>query len=389
MASILIVDDVPETLALLSGLLSPIYQVRAVTSGQRALQAAAEQPQPDLILLDVMMPEMDGYEVIRQLLSNPATADIPVIFVSALEQADEEERGLALGAVDYITKPIRPAIVIARVKAHLDLKAARDLLQDRNRCLEKEITRRMADNLLIQDTSIRALARLAEIRDPETGNHLRRTQGYVRTLAMELCSHPRFAEFLTTHHIEVLVKSAPLHDIGKVGIEDHILRKRGKLTPDEWAIMKTHSQLGYQALEQAEQGAEYPIEFLSMAKEIAHYHHEHWDGSGYPEGLTGDAIPISARIMALADVFDALITERAYKRAFPLEKALLIIHEGRATHFDPDVVNAFFARQEEFIHIAARHADGETDALSQAAIAIPGVESNPWSNQARSQENIA
>ncbi|MER2545403.1 MAG: HD domain-containing phosphohydrolase, partial [Candidatus Accumulibacter phosphatis] len=165
--------------------------------------------------------------------------------------------------------------------------------------------------------------------------------------------------------------------------------KRGKLTPDEWAIMKTHSQLGYQALEQAEQGAEYPIEFLSMAKEIAHYHHEKWDGSGYPEGLTGDAIPVSARIMALADVFDALITQRVYKRAFSLEKALLIIHEGRATHFDPDVVNAFFARQEEFIHIAARHADGETDVLSQTAIAIPGVESSPWSNQARSQENIA
>ncbi|MBL8408774.1 MAG: response regulator [Candidatus Accumulibacter sp.] len=389
MASILIVDDVPETLALLCGLLSPIHQVRAVTSGRRALQAAAEQPQPDLILLDVMMPEMDGYEVIRRLLSNPATVDIPVIFVSALEQADEEERGLALGAVDYITKPIRPAIVIARVKAHLDLKAARDLLQDRNRCLEGEITRRMADNLLIQDTSIRALARLAEIRDPETGNHLRRTQGYVRTLAMELCSHPRFADFLTPRRIEVLIKSAPLHDIGKVGIKDHILRKRGKLTPDEWAIMKTHSQLGYQALEQAEQGAEYPIEFLSMAKEIAHYHHEKWDGSGYPEGLTGDAIPVSARIMALADVFDALITQRVYKRAFSLEKALLIIHEGRATHFDPDVVNAFFARQEEFIHIAARHADGETDVLSQTAIAIPGVESSPWSNQARSQENIA
>lgn len=371
MATILIVDDAPECLAVLGGLLRPMCQVRAVTSGQLALQAAADSPRPDLILLDVMMPEMDGYEVIRHLLSNPATSGIPVIFVSALEQTDEEERGLALGAVDYITKPIRPAIVIARVKAHLDLKAARDLLQDRNRSLEEEITRRMADNLLIQDTSIRALARLAEIRDPETGNHLRRTQGYVRTLAIELCSHPRFADFLTPHHIEVFVKSAPLHDIGKVGIDDHILRKRGKLTPDEWAIMKTHSQLGYQALEQAAQDAEYSVDFLSMAKDIAHYHHEKWDGSGYPEGLAGNQIPISARIMALADVFDALITPRSYKRAFTLEQALRMIDEGRGTHFDPDVVNAFFARQEEFIRIARRHAIRETDMPAQTALAIP------------------
>ncbi|MBL8401457.1 HD domain-containing phosphohydrolase [Accumulibacter sp.] len=372
MATILIVDDAPECLAVLSSLLSPLCQVRAVTSGQLALQAAASSPRPDLILLDVMMPEMDGYKVIRHLLSNPATSDIPVIFVSALEQTDDEEHGLALGAVDYITKPIKPAIVIARIKAHLDLKAARDLLQDRNRSLAEDMAQRMAENLLIQDISIRALAGLSEIRDPETGNHLRRTQGYVRTLAMELCSHPRFADFLTPHHIEVLVKSAPLHDIGKIGIDDHILRKRSKLTPDEWAIMKTHSQLGYQALEQAAQDAEYSIDFLSMAKDIAHYHHEKWDGSGYPEGLSGNQIPISARIMALADVFDALITQRAYKRAFTLEQALLIIDEGRGTHFDPDVVNAFFARQEEFIRIATRNANRETaDMPIQTALAIP------------------
>lgn len=359
MATLLIVDDAPGNLAVLSGLLSPQYRVRAVNSGQRALQAAASQPRPDLILLDVMMPGMDGYQVLGRLRADPATADIPVIFVTAVDDSGAEARGLALGAVDLITKPIHPSIVVARVRTQLELKAARDVLQDHNRSLQREIDRRMADNLQIQDVSIRALARLAEIRDPETGNHLRRTQAYVHTLAMELRSHRRFASFLTPHNIEVLVKSAPLHDLGKVGIPDHILLKPGKLTADEWVIMKTHSRLGYQAIEQAEQDAERPIEFLGMAKEIAHHHHEKWDGSGYPGGLAGEEIPISARLMALADVFDALLAQRVYKAGFPLERALAIIAEGRGSHFDPDVVDAFFARQDEFLAIAARHADSE------------------------------
>ncbi|WP_300454520.1 HD domain-containing phosphohydrolase [Accumulibacter sp.] len=352
MATILIVDDTRENLAILNSLLSPAHRVRAVDSGRRALQAAVSPPRPDLILLDVIMPGMDGYEVIRHLQANPETADIPVIFITALERGEEEEHGLALGAMDYITKPIRPAIVNARVNTHLELKAARDRLLADNRSLSEEIDQ-------IQDISIRALARLAEIRDPETGNHLRRTQGYVRTLAIALRSHPRFAGFLTPHNIEIFVKSAPLHDIGKIGIKDEILLKPGRLTADEWTIMKTHSRLGYEALRQAESEAEKSIEFLSMAKDIAHYHHEKWDGSGYPEGLAGDAIPIAARLMALADVFDALVNPRIYKGAFTLEKALRIIHDGRGSHFDPDVVDAFFACQEEFVRIAARHADRE------------------------------
>jgi putative two-component system response regulator len=357
MATILIVDDTPENLAVLSGLLGRHYRIRAVSSGQRALRVADSEPRPDLILLDVMMPGLDGYQVIERLQTNPRTADIPVIFITAREASDDEQRGLALGAVDYITKPIRPAIVSARVKTHLELKAARDWLHDRNRSLEEEVTRRMADTLRVEDVSIRALARLAEVRDPETGNHLRRTQGYVRTLAMELCSHPRFATFLTPHNIELLVKSAPLHDIGKVGIPDHILLKPGKLTADEDAIMKTHSRLGFQALEQAEEEAEQPVAFLRMAKEITLSHHEKWDGKGYPDGLAGETIPISARLMALADVFDALITPRPYKQAFSLEQALEIIRKGRGSHFDPDVVDAFFSRAAEFIAIAGRHAE--------------------------------
>ena len=377
MATILIVDDASETRAILSGLLKPLHQVRMATSGRQALQVATSEPRPDLILLDVVMPGLDGHEVIVRLRSRPDTADIPVIFVTGLDRGDDEEHCFALGAVDYITKPIRPAIVLARVRTHLELKAARDQLQSRNHNLEAEIARRMSDNLQIQDVGIRALARLAEIRDPETGNHLRRTQGYVRTLAEELRSHPRFADFLDPEQVELLVKSAPLHDIGKVGIPDTILLKRGRLTAEDWTIMKTHSQLGFQALEQAERDAEQPLDFLRMAKDIARYHHERWDGSGYPEGLAGDAIPVAARLMALADVFDALITQRAYKRAFPLESALHVIREGRGSHFDPDVVDAFVARLGEFIAIAARHADGEAGMTGEAGSLTSGCTALP------------
>jgi putative two-component system response regulator len=363
MSTILIVDDAPENLSLLSELLQPDYRVRAASSGRRALQVAASEPQPDLILLDVMMPDMDGYEVIRRLQADSRTADIPVIFVTALESTIDEERGLALGAVDYITKPLKPAIVLARVKAQLELRAARVWLQDRNTILEAEVTRRMQENLIIQDISIRALAYLAEIRDPETGNHLRRTQRYIGVLCLHLRLHPRFADFLTDHNIQVLIKSAPLHDIGKVGIPDHILLKPGKLSPDEWEIMKQHARYGSDAIELAEKDAEKPVEFLSMAKDIAHYHHEKWDGSGYPEGLVGEAIPISAHLMALADVFDALISQRVYKPPFSLEKSVAIIREGRGSHFDPDIVDAFLALQNEFQAIALLHADSEADSL--------------------------
>ncbi|MDP3638478.1 MAG: response regulator, partial [Azonexus sp.] len=301
--TILIVDDTPENLSVLGELLQPTYRVRAANSGRRALQIARGKTAPDLILLDVMMPDMDGYQVLVALRADPATRNIPVIFVTAMDATEDEERGLNCGAVDYITKPVRPIIVLARVRAQLEVKRARDFLRDQNSFLEAEVARRMGENQLIQQVSIHALARLAETRDPETGNHLRRTQEYVRTLANGLKNHPRFSAYLTETTIDALAKSAPLHDIGKVGIPDHILLKPGKLTPEEWEIMKTHAELGSNAIEHAEADAEKPVVFLSIAKEIAHYHHEKWDGSGYPAGLAGDAIPISARLMALADVF--------------------------------------------------------------------------------------
>lgn len=355
--TILIVDDEPANLSLLTQLLRPLYQVRAANSGKSALHAAAIVPLPNLVLLDVMMPGMDGYEVLKRLRSNRDTAEIPVIFLTALAGTNDEEYGLQLGAADYIVKPIKPALVLARVRTQLEAKQARDWLQDKNAILEAEVSRRMVENDLTQLVSIRALAHLAETRDPDTGNHILRTQNYVRALALRLRHHPRFSATLDTHTVDMLTKSAPLHDIGKVGIPDSILQKPGPLTPDEWEIMKTHSRLGSDAIERAEVDVEQPVAFLSLAKEIAHWHHEKWDGSGYPDGLHGDAIPLSARMMAVADVFDALISQRVYKPAMSYEKARGIITEGSGSHFDPDIVAAFLEDFDTMTTIADQYRD--------------------------------
>lgn len=356
-ATILIIDDEPTNLSLLTHLLRPEYLVRAANSGETGLRAAASEPRPDLVLLDVMMPGMDGYAVLGRLRANPDTASIPAIFLSALADEGDEEHGLVLGAVDYITKPIKPAVVLARVRTHLEAKLARDWMKNQNSVLEAEVARRMAENDLTQLVSIRALAHLAETRDPETGNHIYRTQNYVHTLALGLRQNPRFSDFLTRRNIDLLTKSAPLHDIGKVGIPDSILLKPGPLTEAEWKIMKTHAKLGSDAIEQAEIDAEKPLAFLVLAKEIAHWHHEKWNGSGYPDGLAGDAIPIAARLMAVADVFDALISVRVYKAPIPLAEARDMIVAERGKHFDPDVTDAFLVAFGEFVAIAERYRD--------------------------------
>lgn len=360
-STILIVDDSPENLNVFSELLRPQYRILAATSGENALRVVnSTLHKLDLILLDVMMPVMDGYAVFAKLRANPATRDIPVIFLTALAGAEDEEFGLELGAVDYISKPIKPVVLLARVKTQLEARLAREWLKNQNAYLEAEIARRMAENELTQRVSIRALAHLAETRDPETGNHILRTQGYVQRMATVLREHPRFSAFLTQHNIDLLEKSAPLHDIGKVGIPDNILQKPGSLTPDEWAIMKTHAKLGSGAIEQAEADVKTPLEFLILAKEIANWHHEKWDGSGYPDGLKGDEIPISARLMAVADVFDALISPRVYKPAMSFQQARDIISEGRGKHFDPDMVDAFLDNFDDFVTIAKNYSDVET-----------------------------
>jgi len=364
-ATILVVDDNTENITVMCELLSPEFRVIVANSGQRALDLVGSGSRPDLILLDIMMPGISGYGVLERLRADPSAPYIPVIFVTALDSAVDEERGLVIGASDYISKPFQPAVVLARVRMHIELKRARDRLADQNICLDADVARRMAENQHIQDVSIHALARLAEIRDPETGNHLRRTQEYVRTLATALKDHPRFARVLDPGTIELIAKSAPLHDIGKVGIPDSILLKPGKLTPAEWKIMRTHSRLGAEAIEHAEQDSERPVPFFSIAKEIARYHHEKWNGQGYPEGLAGDAIPVSARLMALADVFDALISRRVYKVPMTCAAAREIILNDRGSHFDPDIVDAFLAHFDAFCAIAERYADSEATVVAK------------------------
>jgi putative two-component system response regulator len=357
-STILIVDDDPGNLDILNSVLQPHFQVLAALSGERALQIASSCPHLDLILLDVLMPVMDGYEVLSRLHENVATRNIPVIFVTGLNSLGDEERCLELGAVDYIAKPYRPSIILARVRTQLELKHARDRLANQNTYLEAEVIRRTRDIQLIQDVTINALGELAETRDPETGSHIRRTQEYVRILAVHLQAHPRFSGFLTDKAIELLAKSAPLHDIGKVGIPDHILLKPGKLTDEEWVIMKTHTVLGAQAIERAvNRIVGQSIDFLDIAKQIAHFHHEKWDGSGYPEGRKGDAIPIPARLMAVADVFDALMSRRVYKLPMSIEQARDIIADGRGRHFDPGVVDAFLACFVEFVAVSQQYRD--------------------------------
>lgn len=357
---ILIVDDTPDNITLLSALLKDKYKIKIATNGLKALHIASIDPSPDLILLDVMMPEMDGYETCRRLKENPQTNHIPIIFLTAKSQVSDEEMGLKLGAVDYISKPVSPPIVLARVATQLNLVRARNLLQDQNKNLEglvKDRTRKLAK---MQDAIIMAMASLAETRDNETGNHIRRTQNYVAALARQLKHLPRFSVELTDENIELLYKSAPLHDIGKVGIPDNILLKPGKLTSEEFEIMKLHTNYGRETILSVERYLGESNEFLRFAREITYSHQEKWDGSGYPENLSGDAIPISARLMAVADVYDALISRRVYKPAFTHEEAIDIMRKGRGTHFDPDILDGFLKITDEFKEIALRFRENET-----------------------------
>ena len=355
--TILIVDDEPVNIKILVELLRSDYQIRVANNGETALQIASSENKPDLILLDIMMPGIDGYEVCRLIKNNPVTQDIPIIFLTAKSQVEDEQKGFNLGAVDYIAKPISPPIVLARVVTHLQLKKVRDFLKDKNEFLEQEVIQRTKEISNIQDVTMVAMGSLAETRDNETGKHIRRTQYYVKLLAESLKEHSRFKNDLTGKNIELFYKSATLHDIGKVGIPDSILIKPGKLTVEEFEIMKTHTLLGRNAISAAEALLETPASFLIFAREIAYTHHEKWNGKGYPEGISGNNIPLCGRIMAIADVYDALISKRVYKSAFTHDDAVSVIKEDAGNHFDPDIAAAFLGLADQFHMIALKYMD--------------------------------
>lgn len=281
--------------------------------------------------------------------------DIPVIFLTARSDEADEQRGLALGAADYIVKPVSPPILIARIKTHLALKQSRDLLEDQNQFLEEEVSRRTKDISTIQEASIMAMAALAEARDNDTGSHIQRTKLYVKELTEYMSGTDKYKDLLTPEKVKLIIASSPLHDIGKVGIPDQILRKPGVLTTEEYEIMKRHTTIGRDAILSAEKLMGDVDTFLTCAREIAYSHHEKWDGTGYPQGLTGEGIPLSARLMAVADVYDALTTRRVYKEAITHKEAVSIILSDSGKHFDPDVVKAFFALRENFRDISIKY----------------------------------
>lgn len=345
---ILLVDDAEGNIDILLATLGDDYDVRVAMDGPGALELL-EHETVDLVLLDIVMPEMDGHEVFRRMKENPRTRGISVIFLTGLNEVEDEAHGLAMGAVDYITKPFKPALLRARVSNQLELKLYRDRLED----LVRE---RTAEIELVQHVTIESLACLAEYRDPETGMHIRRTQHFVLELAQSLRQLPKYADTLDDTYIENLYRSAPLHDIGKVGVPDAILQKPGKLTEDEFEEMKKHTIYGHDTLAAAEKqlGSN---SFLRVAREMAQTHHERWDGTGYPGGLRGEDIPLCGRIMAVADVYDALISKRRYKPSFTHEDALNILREGRGKHFDPELVDAFLTVADRAEAIAREFAD--------------------------------
>ncbi|ANI17208.1 two-component system response regulator [Pseudomonas citronellolis] len=354
---ILVVDDQPDNLMLMSELLMGQYQVRVAGSGAKALRLAASEPRPDLVLLDIMMPEMDGYEVCRQLKADPLTAEIPVIFLTGMVSTADEQRGLDLGAVDYITKPISPPVTLARIRAHLKLKANADFLRDKSEYLELEVRRRSRELQAAQDATLEAMATLCDLRDNPHSRHLLRIEQYMRLLADALARREGEAGGLDLEQIELLARSAQLHDIGKVAVPDRVLLNPGQLSPEDQLLMQSHTRIGHDALAAAERRLGSPAEFLRYAKEIAYGHHERWDGSGYPRGLRGEQIPLSARLLALIDCYDELTSRHPYHATLAPDEARQQILAASGSHFDPQVVEAFAEVADGFAAIAIRYAD--------------------------------
>lgn len=363
----LVVDDTDHVRKVLRKYLTGMDIEVSEADSSVSMEREISKQKPDLILLDLMMPGEDGLTILKRLRKNPETKSIPVIIISGIGEVEVVAEALENGAVDYLTKPICFRRLKARVKNCLDVLRLRFLEKERhkelrqiNSLLQRRVETYMTGLQKSQHGTIFALSKLAESRDPETGEHLERLREYCKALCRALLEQGDYVEVLTEDFIENLAAASPLHDIGKVGIPDSVLLKPGRLTSEEFDIMKTHAQIGADTLMAATQECgNNPL--LEMGIEIAQFHHEKWDGNGYPVGLRGEAIPLSARILALGDVYDALTSKRVYKEAFSHEKSRAIILEGSGSHFDPKVVDAFLAAEEQFRMIRQNFSDSNQE----------------------------
>jgi putative two-component system response regulator len=343
---IVLVDDNPVNLKLVGNTLMEQYNVFTVPSAEKLFQLL-ERTLPDLILLDVVMPEISGYEAIETLKNNPRTAGIPVIFLTSKNDTISELEGFSLGAIDYISKPFSPQLLLKRVEVHLLLESQKAELENLNENLQHLVEEKTVEVLELQNAVLITMANLVECRDDVTGGHVERTECFLRILVEEMAARAVYKDILDTWDISLFIQSSRLHDVGKIAIKDNILLKPGSLTRDEFDEMKKHTVFGETVIEKIQQNTKESI-FLTHAKIMAGTHHEKWDGTGYPRGMTGSRIPLQGRLMAFVDVYDALISDRPYKKAFPLEQAVKIIVDGCGTQFDPDLKDVFLAASKRF-----------------------------------------
>jgi putative two-component system response regulator len=335
---ILIVDDVEINRDLLESILSDTYNVAQAASGIEAINMMLNgDVSPSLVLLDIQMPDIDGLTVLEMMKGNPITERIPVIFITAAEEA--EMRGLELGAVDFVTKPFNRQVIMIRIANQLTI-------QKYQTQLEEMVSAKVSELMHSKDKMLENMANIIEYRDLESGQHVKRTIGMTRLLVNHLQARPELSRHISRIDHDIIIKSVPLHDIGKIAIPDNVLLKPARLTPEEYDVIKTHSAIGSEIIDSMMEGED-PM-FYQHCRDIFRHHHERWDGKGYPDGLSGEEIPLSARILAVIDVYDALVSPRVYKAPFTHEEAVHIITEGSGTQFDPNIITAFLEVQEKF-----------------------------------------
>jgi putative two-component system response regulator len=348
--TIFMVDDNLTNLTVGKNALLGKYKVFTIPSGKKLFEML-EKAVPDMILLDIEMPEMDGYEIIRELKRNKATAEIPVVFLTARSDSGSELEGLSLGAIDYISKPFSPPLLLKRIEVHMLVEEQKHELEHYNHNLQYMVGEKTKTVLDLQNAILRTVAELVECRDDTTGGHIERTQNYLKILVDALLKDDQYRDEVASWNIDFFLQSSQLHDVGKIAIKDSILQKPAKLTPEEFDEMKTHTSFGIKVIERIQENTS-EATFLEYAKIFASTHHEKWDGSGYPCGLAGYDIPLQGRLMAIADVYDALISERPYKKPFSHEEAVEIIRNGSGSHFDPKLVDVFLEHEDKFREVA-------------------------------------